>query len=179
MADAVFTASFLNMANRNCDIIGMTNFAPMVNTRGIIFTHEKGIVLRPPYHVFDMYVNSLGETVLDTLLQDNPVLKIRDKEGNPAETSALDVLTTLDEKGNIVIAAVNKDPVQKHSIKLEILDGKTLSRYSMQTLAGKSPDSYNDIDKTEAVPSNFSDFAYKTGEDIFLPPHSVNILKFS
>ena len=34
MADAVFTACFLNALNRNCDIVGMANFAPIVNTRG-------------------------------------------------------------------------------------------------------------------------------------------------
>jgi alpha-N-arabinofuranosidase len=54
MADAVFTACFLNMCNRNCDIIGMANFAPVVNTRGCIFTYRDGIVLRPTWHVFDL-----------------------------------------------------------------------------------------------------------------------------
>jgi phosphoglycerate kinase len=57
MADAVFSACFLNMANRNCDLIGMANYAPVVNTRGIIYTHKEGIVLRSTYHVFDLYVN--------------------------------------------------------------------------------------------------------------------------
>ena len=38
MADAVFTACFLNELNRNCDIVGMANFAPVVNTRGCIYT---------------------------------------------------------------------------------------------------------------------------------------------
>ncbi|MFV0400768.1 MAG: alpha-L-arabinofuranosidase C-terminal domain-containing protein [Oscillospiraceae bacterium] len=60
MADAVFTACFLNTCNRNCDIVEMANFAPIVNTRGCIFTHEKGIVLRSTYHVFDLFVNVLG-----------------------------------------------------------------------------------------------------------------------
>ncbi len=180
MADAVFTACFLNMANRNCDSIGMTNFAPVVNTRGIIFTHEKGIVLRPTYHVFDMYVNGLGETVLDALSEDIPVLNVRDKEGNPAETSALDIVTTLDGEGRIVIAAVNKDPARKHGIRPEFLDEKKPRSYSMRTLEGKSPDSCNDIGRTEAVPtSGGADLDYKAGDEIFLPPHSVNILQFN
>ena len=55
MADAVFTACFLNACNRNCDIVGMANFAPIVNTRGCIFTYPEGIVLRSTYHVFDLY----------------------------------------------------------------------------------------------------------------------------
>jgi alpha-N-arabinofuranosidase len=179
MADAVFSACFLNMANRNCDIIGMTNFAPAVNTRGMIFTHEKGLVLRPTYHVFDLYANELGETILDTFALGEKVLTVRDKEGKTAEISALDVLTTLDKQGNIVIAAVNKDPLQKQSICPEFLCGKKPSHFSMQTLEGKSPDSYNDIGKTEVFPSSTEKLLYQTGDEIFLNPHSVNIIKFS
>ena len=37
MADAVFSACFLNAMNRNCDIVGMANFAPVLNTRGCIY----------------------------------------------------------------------------------------------------------------------------------------------
>jgi alpha-N-arabinofuranosidase len=178
MADAVFTACFLNMANRNCDIIGMANFAPSVNTRGLIYTHEKGIVLRSTYHVFDMYVNELGENVLDTFAPENPVLKVNSKEGTPGETSALDLLATLDSGGSIVIAAVNKDPALKHDIRPEFSAGEKPGRYSIKTLEGKSLDSYNDIDRAEAIPGNAVEHEYKAGDAIPLPPHSVNILRF-
>ena len=179
MADAVFSACFLNMANRNCDLIGMTNYSPTVNTRGLIFTHKNGIVLRSTYHVYDMYVNALGDTVLDSFVSDIPVLKVRDKEGNPAETPALDLLATLDTHGEIVIAAVNKDPGQKHSLRLVFYDREKPRRYSICTLEGKSKDSYNDTDKNEAVPGEAVIRDYKEGDEIPLPPHSVSILHFS
>lgn len=67
MADVVFSACFLNMVNRSCDIVGMANFAPIVNTRGCIYTYPEGIVLRGTYYVFDLYVNKLGDIVLDTV----------------------------------------------------------------------------------------------------------------
>lgn len=51
MGDAIFTACFLNALNRNCDIVGMANFAPVINTRGCIYTYQKGIVLRSTYYV--------------------------------------------------------------------------------------------------------------------------------
>ena len=50
MADAVFSACFLNACNRHCDVVKMANFAPTVNTRGCIFTYDEGIVLRSTYH---------------------------------------------------------------------------------------------------------------------------------
>jgi alpha-N-arabinofuranosidase len=51
MADAAFTACFLNRAHWNAGIVGMANYAPAVNARGLIFTRREGVVLRPSYHV--------------------------------------------------------------------------------------------------------------------------------
>jgi alpha-L-arabinofuranosidase len=126
-----------------------------------------------------MYVNELGETVLDSLVQNIPTLSINDKEGNPTETPALDMLTTLDEQDNIVIAAVNKDPIQKHPIIPQFVDERKPSRYSIRTLQGKNPDSYNDIDRTEVLPHSLDIQDYHMGDEILLPPHSINILRFS
>lgn len=41
MADAVFSAAFLNTCMRICDLVRMACFSPVVNTRGAIFTHKK------------------------------------------------------------------------------------------------------------------------------------------
>ena len=57
------TACFLNSCLRHCDVVGMANFSPAVNTVGAIFTHEDGIVLRPTYHVFDLFANHSFEEV--------------------------------------------------------------------------------------------------------------------
>jgi alpha-N-arabinofuranosidase len=177
MADAVFSACFLNMANRNGDIIGMANYAPSVNTRGLIFTHKTGIVLRSTYHVFDMYVNELGDTILDTFAPDTPELKVRDKEGNPATTAALDLLATLNNEGRVIIAAVNKDPDRERGLRI-VWHGESPRHYAIRTLAGKSTDSYNDIDKNEAVRGEVFNRDYKADEEICLPPHSVSIIRF-
>ena len=178
MADAVFTACFLNMANRNCDIIGMTNYAPMVNTRGLVFTHNTGIVLRSTYHVFDMYVNGLGDIVLDAFASAVPHIKVRNKEGVLEETPALDAIVTMDTEGKIVIAAVNKDPVNKQSLYLALTEKEMPGKYTIQTLSGNNTDSFNDINRNDAVPGQVHAMEYKPEDEILLPPHSVSILKF-
>jgi len=179
MADAVFTACFLNMINRNCDIVGMANYAPSVNTRGLIFTYNGGIVLRSAYHVFDMYVNELGETALDSYAAETPVIHVQSKEGKSTEILALDILATLDSRGNIVIAAVNKDSEKPHSFRPVFLNRANYQGYSIKTLSGMNRDSYNDIGKNEAVPADTREHLLPEGEAISLPPHSVNIIKFS
>jgi alpha-N-arabinofuranosidase len=178
MADAVFTACFLNMVNRNCDIVGMANFAPVVNTRGCVYTHKEGIVLRSTYHVFDLYVNELGETILDTYTTGEPAVKLHDKAGREAETGALDLLATLDSQETVVLAALNKDPVQAQDFYIDWQGGPVPSACRIHSLAGKSTESYNDINHNEAFPDAPRRAAYKADEPIRLPPHSVNIIRF-
>ena len=82
MADAVFTACFLNAMNRNCDIVGMANFAPILNTRGCIYSNASGIVLRSTYYVFDLYVNYMGDIVIDTWEEGEvPQMSVTHKNG--------------------------------------------------------------------------------------------------
>jgi alpha-L-arabinofuranosidase len=125
-----------------------------------------------------MYVNCLGDTILDTLASDMQTIKVRDKEGNITEIEVLDPLVTMDAEGNIIAAVVNKDPVHKNKLRLNWLDREAPGGYVIRTLAGKNPDSFNDIDRNEAVPENDITRKYKPEDEIILPPHSVSIITF-
>jgi alpha-N-arabinofuranosidase len=172
MADTVFTACFLNACNRHCDVVGMANFAPIVNTRGCIYTHKDGIVLRGTYHVFDLYVNLLGETVTDAWSGDAPRLRLINKAGREVEVDALDILATVRSKDNVLaIAAVNKDPVNAHSIQIQA-EG-TACR--VHTLTGDSTEAYNGVGHTGVSVKTAEDEAF-TGS-VTAPPHSVNIIE--
>ncbi len=91
MADAVFTACFLNAMNRNCDIVGMANFAPILNTRGCIYSNKEGIVLRSTYHVFDLYVNYMGDTVVDLWAESLSEMTVTGKDGKTHTVGTLDM----------------------------------------------------------------------------------------
>lgn len=142
MADAIFSASILNTCLRNCDLVHMACFSPVVNTRGAIFTHKNGIVLRPQYYVFDMYANLLKATVLKLWTEDVPVNtgSIRD---DVKTVNTVDIVVTCDSSG-YAMAAVNKDPKNTHVVNLNILDDKP-SEMRLHTLNGPSTDAYNDI----------------------------------
>ena len=180
MADAVFTACFLNMCHHNCNTVGMANFAPVVNTRGCIFTHQKGIVLRSTYHVFDLYVNELADTVLDTYVKDVPRLELTGKSGYKENVTALDLAATLDSKeSTVAVAAVNKDAHADHQLEIEWPAFFVPAQYTIHTLAGSGTEACNDINHNDAVPSRPQTFHYNPGTSISLPPHSVNIIRFS
>ena len=144
MADAVFSACFLNTLLRNGDIVRMANYAPSVNARGLIYTHDKGLVLRPTYHVFELYANRMGDEILDLWSPSKPSFTARTKEGDSASVETLDVVATRHSaSGGIAIAAVNKHPgeVQRLDVRLNapFMSVKT------HVLSGDSVDAYNGV----------------------------------
>ena len=168
MADAVFSAAFLNTCLRNCDLVKMACFSPIVNTRGAVFTHADGIVLRPQYFVFELYSNLLKDTVLDSWTEDVPQIA-----GEGKTVDAVDVVITCDD-GEYAIAAVNKDAKNPQTVALNMLEG-SVSEMRIHTVNGSSENSYNDIGRTE-VGITVSEWMPFDGS-ITLAPHSVNVIE--
>jgi len=177
MADALFTACFLNTLNRNCDIVGMANFAPVVNTRGCIYTHKDGIVLRSTYHVFDLYVNYLGDVVLDFWTEDMEKMQVKDKAGAKQETDVLDMAATaFSDKEGIAVAVVNKSPSEKKHLTLN-LEEECGGKVGFHFISGTGTESYNDVG-CEEVKLQYADWGtYTDGMEITIPPHTAGIIQ--
>ena len=176
MADAVFTACFLSAMNRHCDIVGMANFAPILNTRGCIYSDDNGIVLRSTYHVFDLYVNHLGDQVIDLWKQgDMPQMTVPHKYDGARIVDALDLLaTSFSDKDGLAVAAINKDGEQPHSISIPL---EKPAFITILTLNGSSKDAYNDVGRNDVTVTESIPGLCEGTLEITLQPHSVNIIK--
>ena len=176
MADAVFSACFLNECNRNCDIVGMANFAPIVNTRGCIYTYKEGIVLRSTYHVFDLYVNYLGDVILDAWSEGMKSMEARNSASGQTETTELiDVLATeFSDREGAALAIVNKHPDEAQEITLDLeAEGEAVLYY----IAGSSTESYNDVDREEVRIQREDMGVYTPGMRVSVKPHSVGVIQ--
>lgn len=177
MADAVFTACFLNAVNRNCDIVGMANFAPVLNTRGCIYSYDKGIVLRSTYHVYDLYVNYLGDTIIDMWPRNGvPSMTVKHKNGQDVTVDSLDILATKwsDQEG-MAISIVNKLAEDSQTVRFDFKYENAAA--VIYTISGKDKDSYNDIDKNDIEIEKYEAGRYKEGMEITFSPHSVNVVQ--
>jgi len=163
MADAVFSAAFLNMCLRNSDSVAMAGFSPVVNTRGMIYTYQEGIVLRSTYHVFDLYVNEMEDTLAD-LWSDDEI------------PDGVDVAATVNSDGSrLAVAAVNTDPDCAKTVRIDT--GRSLfRRCKVLTVNGPDKDAYNDIGREEIRCSETVNCDYTNGMEISLQPHSVNVI---
>jgi len=178
MADAVFTARFLMSCLRHCNLVQMANYAPTVNTRGIIYTHPGGIVKRTNYHVFDLFVNDTGQTVLDAHVE-TPTFNVREPGLDfDIPTPVIDGVVTLDrEKSRLTAAVTNLHPTDAADVTLHLFNIPVQKKAVVRTLAGDSTDAFNYVDRPDAVAICETEItASPNGVRVTLPPHSVSTI---
>lgn len=171
MADALFSACFLNACLRHADMVDMACFSPIVNTRGSICVYKDGIVKRTTYYVFQMYTSLLEEDVV-------PVETKCDRlTHGEKETGVLDVVLTADEaRQRLVYVLVNKSPTETTDVELDwsLLKSSTPKRIRAKVLSGTTADDYNERGHERVVPKDVT-LTMRNGR-VSLPPHSLTFL---
>jgi alpha-L-arabinofuranosidase len=178
MADAVFSACFLNRCLAHCESIGMANFAPSVNGRGLVFAHEGGIVKRSTYRVFELYAKRMGETVVDSWLEGGAAFDAQAR-GEARSVPELDATATLrDEDGSLRLALVNRSPERSVPLSVELAGAAFEGAGLLYSLCAGSKDSFNDVSNPDAVSISAQAMSAPRGDSLSLelPPHSVSVL---
>jgi len=171
MADALFSASFLNACLRHCDDVGMANIAPIVNTRGPLYVHPEGIVKRTTFHTLAMYANLLESRVVKLDVQAGPL--VRGKRSIPV----VDAIATVDGSGQRwSIALINRHPDKAAACTVRIGDALPDGTFDATILAGDSPEAYNDVEHPDRVVPEKRTIAFTRGV-VTLPPHSLTIVR--
>jgi len=173
MADALFSASFLNSCLRHSGRVVMANVAPLVNTRGPLYVHPEGIVRRTHFHAMAMYANLLEGRVVNTEIASDKL----EHEGNAVAT--VDAIATVDDSGKRhALALVNRHPSEDVTCEIRI-GGRPLDGACDATvLAGDSPDAYNDIEHPDRVAPVKTRLEFANGS-VDLPPHSLTVVNVS
>ena len=170
MADALFSASFLNACLRHSDDVAMANIAPIVNTRGPLFVHPDGVVRRTHFHALAMYANYLQPRVAQ-LARTAPELR--------AGVPVIDAVATVDATGQRwAVALVNRHPTAPVACTVRLGDAPLAGTYDAQLLTADSPDAYNDIVAPDRVTPKSVRVAFEDGATM-LPPHSLTIVEIS
>ena len=171
MADALFSASFFNACLRHAEDVGMANIAPIVNTRGPLYVHPKGLVKRTHFHAMAMYANEL-EARVGKLTLEAASLSQGDRK-----IPVMDAIATVDESGHQwSIALVNRHPDKSLACTINMKDSPLDGNFQALVLAGDSPDAYNDIEHPDRVVPLKTMLTLTKGV-IQLPPHSLTIVK--
>lgn len=169
MADAVFSAVFLNSCIRNGDIVGMANLAPTVNTRGPLFIHPEGVVKRTTFHAMSMYANLLGSRVVDSAVSS------ANFDTGSGNVPLIDAITTSDENGNLRLVVINKSDVDAADVRVRVGGSPVNGIKSAVALAGPHADAYNDIDTPDTVVPEQVELRFDNGI-VTVPAHSITVV---
>jgi alpha-N-arabinofuranosidase len=200
MADALFSASFLNACLRHSEDISMANIAPIVNTRGPLYVHPAGIVRRTTFHTLAMYANELecrvGHIDIEsgTLKGDAKIIhriaqqftERRDyfsaekfKRDTEQPVAIVDGIATVDESGRQwALAIVNRHPSQDVACTVKMNDVPITGTFEGAILSGDSPDAFNSVEHPDRVVPEKKELEFADGV-VRLPPHSLTIVKFA
>ena len=173
MADAVFSACFLNTCLRHCEDVKIACFSPIVNARGALYVYPEGIVKRTTFYVFKLYSDLLERNYVPIEF-DSDLLEFKGRATQRADV----VLTCNDARDHFVAALVNKDPEQTTAIALKygeqtLRDGELRAN----VLRGSSPDDYNDVGRENSVVPEEIALSVKDGK-VIVPPHAIAIISF-
>ncbi|WP_194764963.1 alpha-L-arabinofuranosidase C-terminal domain-containing protein [Microbacterium sp. UFMG61] len=170
MADAVFSAGFLNGCLRNADVVSMANLAPLVNGRGPLFVDSTGIVKRTTYYLMQMYARLLGAEYVESTASSATL-----DCGDGVHIPAVDAVVT--RRGDaLVIALVNRHPDAILDCGISI-DGVAVTGTAQRTtLTGDSTDAFNSPENPDRVVPTVSQEHMDDGK-VTLPAHSITVLE--
>lgn len=171
MADAVFSAGFLNACLRNADLVQMANISPSVNTRGPLFVHDGGVVRRTSFHALKLYVDHL----LPRLTDCHVVCDRLTHEGR--SVAAVDAVVSA-EADRLALLVTNRHPDLPVAMTLRV-DGQNPSgEFALTSLDGDSPDAFNSVDQPDRVVPRATRVRIVDGR-LELPPHSIVALELA
>ena len=173
MADAIFSAVFLNTCLRHTRSVRMANTAPIVNARGPLLAHPGGIVRRTTFHVLRMYSDLLAPAVVEASVTSDAFAHA------DVEIPALDAVATREnDSANHVLALVNRHPTSELTCEIRLGDRQVGDQAQTTLLAGDAVEAFNDVDRPDRVVPQRLQLRVSQGS-LRLPPHSVTLCELA
>lgn len=174
LRDAFVAALTLNVFNRHTDRIRMANIAQVVNVlQSMILTNDKGLVLTPTYHVFEMYKGFQDATYLPLDIKCDS-MDVRDNRRIPLISSS----AAKEKDGNIIVSLANINLNKAEDLTIN-LQGTKIQNATGRILTSKEITDFNDFDHPDVVePKQFNNIKLKNNElKLKLPAKSIVVLE--
>lgn len=173
MRDAMVAALNLNIFNRHCDRIAMTNIAQVVNVlQSVILTEGPRMVKTPTWYVYEMYKRHQEASLVECFV-DAPVEECEGYQVPLVSSSA-----SVNEDGELTVTLANVSLDEEMELSVRVVGEFT--GVSGRILTGKMDD-YNSFEREDTVSSaDFDGAAISDGTlTAVLPPCSVVTLVLS
>jgi alpha-L-arabinofuranosidase len=173
LRDAVIAGLTLNIFQNHAARVRMANIAQMVNVlQSLILTDKDRMLLTPTYHVFDLYQEHQGATLLPAQV-DAP-----DYASSGVKVPSLSVSTSRAASGDVTVSLVNLDPQRNAKIELGV-QGGAIQAATGRVITAKNMDARPDFGTVDPLrPVAVETLAVRRGAvSVVAPAKSVIVLK--
>ncbi|MDR1438627.1 MAG: alpha-N-arabinofuranosidase [Clostridiales bacterium] len=166
--DAVLAGMTLNIFNSHSDRVAMANIAQTVNVlQAVILTEGEKMLLTPTYHVFGMYKDHQGATLVDSFVETEEI-------GGEKKVRNLYESASVKDDGALTLTLVNTSHERSYEIAATIV-GHAAAKASAEILHGEMA-AHNTFERPEDVkPADYTPEvrAVPGGLRFAIPPRSV------
>lgn len=178
LTDALAVASFLNMMQRQCQLITLASFAQSINVVGMLTVTDDHVVRETVYWPLLMQRHHSGGRAVECWIDcDGYTAPFRDRDipGIPY----LDVSASAsDETGRLYLSVVNAHRHNEIVAAFQLRDAAVTGPAILRRLWHQDPNTRNSIEHPDAVQPTEERIAISGNAfEIALPPHSYSILE--
>jgi len=181
LRDGILTACALSSLIKLSPIVGMANFAQMVNCLGLINVCEESLFMTPSYYVMKLYRDHVYDEVLESEVECGTVRAMRSVLPPVRKPMPLiDALATMRKRADSMsLIVINKHFSEPVSALISFRGFKAMPTVSMRLISSDSPFDGNSAAEPEKVSVSETK---KTMEKklcrLTLPPHSITQITF-
>jgi alpha-N-arabinofuranosidase len=174
MRDAVCAAMVMDVFNRHCRVISMTNIAQTINVlQGLIQTAGERMWLTPTYHVYDLYRPHMEATAVVTEADTCGITTTRDGTPFALESVSASASTAADGK-SLCVTLSNLHLTDEQEVTVVLEGVEKLQGARMRLLSADQADAVNGPDDPDAVSPQPAKVSRRGNRlTCVLPPHSV------
>ena len=172
LRDAIIAGLTLNIFQNHAARVRMANLAQMVNVlQSLILTDQEKMLLTPTYHVFDLYQDHQGATLLPT------AVTAPDYSREGVRVRSISVSASRAANGDTTVSLVNLDPGNAAKIEIDIA-GRQIRQATGRVITARSMDARPEFGKPDPLEPAYLKSVDVRGNKVSLvaPAKSVIVL---
>jgi alpha-L-arabinofuranosidase len=177
LRDAVCAAMLLDVFNRHCSVISMTNIAQTMNVlQCLIQTAGARMWRTPTYHIYDLYRPHMDATAITAEVECPSVSVMRGDAPHPLPLLSASA-SARDDAGTVCVTLSNVSLTDEMQVMVNLIGAASVEECSLRVLTAPEADAVNGPDEPDAVAPTAGSFT-QHGMSVIcvLPAHSTAAL---
>jgi alpha-N-arabinofuranosidase len=147
LRDALVAGITLNIFNAHCDRVHMANLAQTINVlQSVVLTDGPRMVLTPTYHVFDLYQQHQGGTLLSCEMGDAAIYTLGDQQMPQVSVSA-----SRGADGKVFVTLCNLDSRHVANVFLALAGAGSVKQVDGRVISAAAMNTHNTFERDNAV----------------------------